>query len=176
MFRSLLPGFVCLLLPVLSGCSVGMALFQRNPAPSPLAALKLVQVAEFHEVRGNYEAAAVAYQRALEMNPDSEEIEERLAEVAQMQRMERRRESQVEVPSESWSVASAARDRHVEEVLNRRQVVQAAGFEGAPRIRPLKVRSTPSRKAAQAPIFDEEFEAAEEQSESDLIGKQTPLF
>lgn len=176
MFRSLLPGFVCLLLPVLSGCSVGMALFQRNPAPSPLAARKLVQVAEFHEVRGNYEAAAVAYQRALEMNPDSEEIEERLAEVAQMQRMERRRESQVEVPSESWSVASAARDRHVEEVLNRRQVVQAAGFEGAPRIRPLKVRSTPSRTAAQDPIFDEEFEAAEEQSESDLIGKQTPLF
>jgi tetratricopeptide (TPR) repeat protein len=176
MFRSLLPGFVCLLLPMLSGCSVGMALFQRNPAPSPLAARKLVQVAEFHEVRGNYEAAAVAYQRALEMNPDSEEIEERLAEVAQMQRMERRRESQAEVPSESWSVASAARDRRVEEVLNRRQVVQAAAFEGAPRIRPLKVRSTPSRKAAQAPIFDEEFEAAEEQSESDLIGKQTPLF
>jgi len=118
----------------------------------------------------------VAYQRALEIHPDSEEIEERLAEVARMQRMVRRRESQAEVPSESPSIASAARDCRVEEVLNRPQVVQSAAFEDAPRIRPLKVPSTPSRKAARTPMFDEEFEPTEEQSESDLIGKQTPLF
>ena len=93
-----------------------------------------------------------------------------------MQRMERRRESQAEVPEESWSVASAARDRRVEEVLNRRQVVQAAAFEGAPRIRPLKVRPAPARKSTRTPVFDDEFDPAEEQSESDLIGKQTPLF
>ncbi|MFN5283590.1 MAG: tetratricopeptide repeat protein [Planctomyces sp.] len=176
MFRSLIPGFVCLLLPMLSGCSVGMALLQRNPAPSPLAAKKLVQVAEFHEVRGNYEAAAVAYQRALEMDPASEEIEERLAEVAQMQRVERRRQTEAAEPPETWSVASATRDRRVEEVLNRRQVVQAAAFEGAPRIRPLKVRPAPARRSSRAPVFDEEFEPAEVRSESDMIGKQTPLF
>lgn len=176
MFRSLLPGFVCLLLPLLSGCSVGLALLQRNPAPSPLAAKKLIQVAEFHEVRGNYESAAVAYQRALEMDPESEEIEERLAEVAQMQRVERRRQSEAAEPPETWSVASAARDRRVDEVLNRRQVVQAAAFEGAPRIRPLKVRPAPAYKPAGAPVFDEGFDPVEEQSESDLIGKQTPLY
>ncbi|HAP07888.1 MAG TPA: hypothetical protein DCR20_08665, partial [Planctomycetaceae bacterium] len=157
MFRSLLPGIVCLLLPMLSGCSVGLALLQRNPTPSPLAARKLVQVAEFHEVRGNYEAAAVAYQRALEMDPESEEIEERLGEVAQMQRVERRRQAVEEVPEESWSVASAARDRKVDEVLNRREVVQAAAFAGAPRIRPLQVNPAPRRRHAAEPVFDEDF-------------------
>ena len=176
MFRSLLPGIVCLLLPMLSGCSVGLALLQRNPTPSPLAARKLVQVAEFHEVRGNYEAAAVAYQRALEMDPESEEIEERLGEVAQMQRVERRRQAVEEVPEESWSVASAARDRKVDEVLNRREVVQAAAFAGAPRIRPLQVNPAPRRRHAAEPVFDEDFSKFEQSSDRDLIGKQTPLF
>lgn len=164
---------ICVLLTaLLPGCSVGMALYQKGPASDTDAAARLIQVAEFHEYRGDYEAAQNSYRKAMELIPGESALNQRvsaLRRVAEISGGNTAVSPDTSASSDSRSVVSAACDRKLEQVL--------LGGKTTQRTSPASTRVRSSSLSSRTPALNSDpFQASESDADESMIGRQSPLF
>ncbi len=164
-----------LLATALPGCSIGMALYQKGPASDTDAAARLIQVAEFHEFRGDYEAAQNSYRKAMELVPGESTLNQRvsvLKRVAEMNGGDATAVQQTTSDSAARSVVSAACDKKLEQLL--------LGGTAAQRPAPAASRIRSSSLSRRSPALESDpfrhWQASEMDSDQDMIGRQSPLF
>ncbi len=169
MSRVLFPLISCALLISTSGCSVGMALLQRAPHRRAAATEKLIQVAEFHEARGEFAAAEDTYRRALTVSPGNSDLQDRLLAVRELKRRQQAEARDTMEQLDGPQSVLAANRRRRDEAL-------------AGKSSPLRVHATSWTSAGEDDSAAEDKESdsgnasvPSRDSEEDLLGRVTPL-
>ena len=169
MTRVLFPLISFALLISTTGCSVGMALLQRAPHRRAAATEKLIQVAEFHEARGEFAAAEDTYRRALAVSPGNSDLQDRLLAVRELKRRQQAEaRNDIEQLDGPQSVLAANRRRRDEALAGKSS--------------PLRVRATSwsSGSDEDSAADDAEFTSGNDSvrsrdSDDELLGRVTPI-
>lgn len=169
MSRVLFPLISCALLISTTGCSVGMALLQRAPHRRAAATEKLIQVAEFHEARGEFAAAEDTYRRALTVSPGNSDLQDRLLAVRELKRRQQAEARDTMEQLDGPQSVLAANRRRRDEAL-------------AGKSSPLRVRATSWNNGDEEDSAADDTESASGKdsvrsrySDEDLLGRVTPL-
>jgi Tfp pilus assembly protein PilF len=146
-----------------------MALLQRAPHRRAAATEKLIQVAEFHEARGEFAAAEDTYRRALTVSPGNSDLQDRLLAVRELKRRQQAEARDTMEQLDGPQSVLAANRRRRDEAL-------------AGKSSPLRVRATSWTSGGEddSAAEDKESDSGKESirsrdSEEDLLGRVTPL-
>ncbi|MEI7699470.1 MAG: tetratricopeptide repeat protein [Planctomycetia bacterium] len=166
MRRFLFPLLTIALLTSTTGCSVGMALLQRMPARRAAATEKLVQVAEFHEARGDFAEAEATYRRALKDAPGNTDLQERLTAVTELKRRQQGQKSdaldQLDGP---LSILAANRRRRDEVLAGKSGPIRSASYG--------ELRKAKPESEARGRRSDE---VESQNADEELVGRQSPIL
>lgn len=166
MRRFLFPLLTIALLTSTTGCSVGMALLQRMPVRRAAATEKLVQVAEFHEARGDFAEAEATYRRALKDAPRNTDLQERLAAVTELKRRQQGQKNdaldQLEGPQ---SILAANRRRREEVLAGKSGPIRSASYGEL-----LKANPEPEARGRRSDVGESR------NADEELIGQQSPIL
>lgn len=166
MRRFLFPLLSIALLTSTTGCSVGMALLQRMPARRAAATEKLVQVAEFHEARGEFAEAEATYKRALKDAPGNADLQDRLTAVTELKRRQQGLESgdlnQLDGPQ---SILASNRRRREEVLAGKSGPVRSASYGNVRKAKP-----EPEARDRRSNVSDSR------NADEELVGRQSPIL
>jgi len=136
------------------------------PARRAAATEKLVQVAEFHEARGEYAEAEATYRRALKDTPGNADLQDRLIAVTELNRRRKSHGSddaeQLDGPQ---SILAANRRRREEVLAGKSSPVRSASYGEREKAKPQsEVRRRP------ADVVDSRH------ADEELVGRQSPIL